>query len=104
MQKDTKILCEPMQMERKAFLDEVRRLHPDKGGSTEEFQKFMEKRKQNKNDIFQQDDVFCRRRNIDSDDYHMTHEFTENGIIYTEKVTFKKDNTVIREVLHSYKL
>ena len=55
-----------------------------------------------KKDLFQQEDVFCRRRNIDSDDYHMTHEFTKDGTKFVEKVTFKKDNTVVRETIHTY--
>ena len=91
-------------MDRKHFLAEVRRLHPDKGGSTEEFQKFMENKVHIKNDIFQQEDVFCRRRNIDSDDYHMTHEFTKGDIRYIEKVTFKKDNSIVREIIQSFKI
>ena len=91
-------------MDRKQFLAEVRRLHPDKGGTTEEFQKFMEKKAQTKSDIFHQEDVFCRRCNIESDDYHMTHEFTEAGFKYVEKVIFKKDNTVWREIISSYKV
>ena len=91
-------------MKRKQFLAEVRRLHPDKGGSTEEFQKFMENKASIRNDIFQQEDVFCQRWKIDSDDYHMTHEFTEGGFRYVEKVIFKKNNTVAREILSVYKL
>lgn len=96
-------------MDRKEFLRDVRKHHPDKGGSNESFQNYMNQFKQKKCDIFSQRDVFEKRQkfhtserqanHFDSEDYSMIFQTEENGQKITERVTFKKDNTILRERL-----
>ena len=70
-------------MNRKDFLRRVRRLNPDKGGDNEEIQTFMDQRKKMKHDIFEQDDVLSKRKDIpnsDSDEFYTIFERFDNGI------------------------
>jgi len=84
-------------MSRKEFLKQVRLLHPDKGGNKEDFQKYMADRR---TDIFNQEDVFCTRNNIDrNDEFSMIFERIEEGVKIIEKVTYKKDNSIERIIL-----
>ena len=98
-------------MDRKDFLRNVRKHHPDKGGSNESFQNYMNEIHKNKSDIFRQGDVFAKRqtfykgaserrvKEFDPEEYSMIFETEENGQKITERVTFKKDNSISRERL-----
>ena len=88
-------------MNRKEYLEEVRRLHPDKGGNNDEFLKFMKKFKDSKTDIFQQTDVFAKRNNIEHKNEEITIIYlnTDSGSSRREKIVFKHDNTIERTFL-----
>ena len=94
-------------MDRKTYLKEIRRLHPDKpGGNKDDFHAFMEKREKMKSDIFYQEDLFCKRHKINnniSDEFHTISERFEDGFKIIEKITFKKDNSLDREIIEKFK-